>query len=454
LFVGKEQAEMQVTETRVDGLRREFNVVIPAAELDDKLVERLNAIKNEVRIKGFRPGKVPLSYLRRLFGRSTMAEIVQGVLSEVARDTLAGRGERAAAPPDYKLPEDDQQSEKVLSGSADLSYTMTYEVLPKVDLADFKKIAIDRPVVDVSDADVDEQLQQLAQNARAFATKAGPAEEGDRLTISFVGKIDGERFAGGSDDNATVTIGDGRFIPGFAEQLVGLSSGDEKTISVTFPADYAAKNLAGKEATFDVSVKAVAAADPVAIDDKLAERLGLESIAALRDTLRGQIQSQYAQAAKQKLKRKLLDQLDALHSFELPPGLVEQEFEAIWRQANDELSSTGKTFADEGTTEDAARADYRKIAERRVRLGLVISEIGEHAKVQVTEEELQRALSAQMRQFPGQEQALIDYYRRSPETLGALRAPIFEEKVVDYVLELAKVTDKPVSREDLLRDEE
>jgi trigger factor len=445
---------MQVTETRTDGLRREFSVVVPAAELDDKLVQRLSALKDEVRIKGFRPGKVPISYLRRLFGRSTMAEIVQNTLSEVARETLSGRGERAAAPPDYKLPEDEQESDKILSGNADLAYTMIYEVLPKVELGDFKALSIDRPVVDVSDADVEEQLKQLADSARAFATKAGKAETGDRLTVSYVGKIDGEPFAGGSDDNASVTIGDGRFIPGFAEQLVGMASGDGKTINVTFPADYAAKNLAGKEATFDVSVKAVASADPVAIDDQLAERLGLESIAALRNTVREQVQSQYVQATKQKMKRQLLDRLDSTHSFELPPGLVEQEFETIWRQASTELSSSGKTFADEGTTEEAARADYHKIAERRVRLGLVMSEIGDRAKIVVTEDEVQRALSAQMRQFPGQEQALIEYYRKNPEAVGALRAPIFEQKVVDYVLELAKVTDKSVTREELLRDED
>jgi len=315
---------MQVTETRADGLRREFSVVVPAAELDDKLVQRLSALKDEVRIKGFRPGKVPISYLRRLFGRSTMAEIVQNTLSEVARETLSGRGERAAAPPDYKLPEDEQESDKILSGNADLSYTMTYEVLPKVELGDFKTVSVDRPVVDVSDADVEEQLKQLAESARAFATKAGKAETGDRLTVSYVGKIDGEPFAGGSDDNASVTIGDGRFIPGFAEQLVGIASGEEKAITVTFPAEYAAKNLAGKEATFDVSVKAVASADPVAIDDQLAERLGLESIAALRNTVREQIQGQYVQATKQKMKRQLLDQLDAMHDFTLPPGLVDQ----------------------------------------------------------------------------------------------------------------------------------
>jgi trigger factor len=309
-------------------------------------------------------------------------------------------------------------------------------------------------VVPVTDEEVETQIRQLAESARAFATKAGAAETGDRLTISYIGKIDGEPFTGGSDDNASVTIGDGRFIPGFAEQLVGLASGDAKTITVTFPEDYAAKNLAGKAATFDVVVKAVAAADPVAIDDQLAVRLGLDTIASLRTTMRDQIQAQFTQAARQKLKRQLLDQLDSLHDVTLPPALVEQEFETIWRQVASELQSSGKTFETEGTTEEAARADYRKIAERRVRLGLVMSEIGDRNNIQVTDEEAKRALSAQMRQFPGQEQALIDYYRKSPEALGALRAPIFEQKVADFILELATVTDKTVTREELFSDDD
>lgn len=445
---------MQVTETVNEGLRREFRVVVPADELDGRLVERLSSLKDEVRIKGFRPGKVPVSHLRRMFGRSTMAEIVQSVLSEVARDTLASRGEKAAAPPDYKLPEDPSATESILSGKADLDYTMTYEVLPKIELTDFKAISVERLVVDVADAEVDDQLRQLAENARSFATKSGAAETGDRLTISYIGTIDGNEFEGGRDDNVSMTIGIGQFVPGFDEQLVGLSSGDEKTIKVTFPADYSAANLAGKDAAFAVTVKAVASAEPVAIDDQLAERLGLQSLDSLRDTVRQQVGQQYTYTARQKLKRQLLDRLDETHKLELPPRMVEQEFESIWRQVSSGLSNSGKTFEDEGTTEEAARADYRNIAERRVRLGLVMSEIGERNNIQVTEEEVQRALAAQMRQFPGQEQALVDYYRNNPEGLAALRAPIFEEKVVDFLLELVKVTDKTVSREELLREDE
>jgi trigger factor len=445
---------MQVTETVNEGLKREFHVVVPAAELDGRLVERLSSLKDEVRIKGFRPGKVPVSHMRRMFGRSTMAEIVQSVLAEIARDTLSKRGEKAASPPDYRLPEDPEATEGILTGKADLDYTMAYEVLPKIELGDFKTISVERPVVAVTDEEIDEQLKQLAENARSFATKTGAAETGDRLTISYVGKIDGEEFEGGRDDNVSVTIGDGQFIPGFSEQLVELSSGDTKTITVKFPEDYGAATLAGKEATFDVEVKAVAAADAVAIDDQLAERLGLQSLNDLRETVRQQIAQQYNLASRQRVKRQLLDRLDETHQLELPPRMVDQEFEGIWRQVVQSLTSSGKSFEDEGTTEEAARADYQSIAARRVRLGLLMSEIGERNNIQVTEEEAQRALAAQMRQLPGQEQALEEYYRNNPEALATLRAPIFEEKVVDYLLELVKVTDKPVTREELLRDDD
>ncbi len=441
---------MQITETVADGLKREFEVVVPAAELDQRLVERLSTMKAEVRLKGFRPGKVPISHLRRLYGRSAMAEIVQSVLAEVARDTLEKRGEKAAMQPDFKLPEDEGLANKVLAGDADLTYTMAVDVLPKIELADFKKFAVERMTAKVTDAALDERVNKLAESARSYTTKLGAAAVGDQVTISYLGKIDGEVFEGGSDDNAVVKIGDGRFIPGFAEQLVGVKTDDRKTITVTFTTDYQAAQHAGKEAVFEVEVKAVAEPDDLEIDDSLAERLGLESLDALKDAVRQQIKAQYEQAARQKLKRKLLDQLEESHDFELPPGLVDQEFDTIWRQVSDELANSSKTFADEDTTEEEARQDYRKIAARRVRLGLVMSEIGEANTIEVTEEEVQRALSAQLRQFPGREQALMDYYRNNPDAVVGLRAPIFEEKVVDYLLELVAVTEREVPPEELL----
>ena len=445
---------MQVNATVVEGLKREFQVVVPAAELDDRLATRLNALQGEVRIKGFRPGKVPVTHLKRMFGKSEMAQIVQTVINEVARDTLAGRGERAAQQPDFQLPEDEGAAEKVLNGEADLTYTMTYEVLPKVELAEFGTIAVERPVAEVSDADVDAEIEKLAESARTFSPKDGKAENGDQLTISYVGKVDGETFPGGTDDNAMIRLGSSQFIPGFAEQLEGVTAGEEKTITVTFPEDYGARHLAGKDATFDITVKEVASPDALQVDDELAKRLGLESLEQLRDVIRQQVQSRYGLQTRQKVKRQLLDQLDSVHSFELPPKMVEQEFDNIWRQIVAEMGQSGRTFEDEGTTEEAARADYHKIAERRVRLGLVLSEIGEKNKIEVTEPEVQRALQAQLRQFPGREQQLVDYYRANPDAIAALRAPIFEEKVVDYLLELVRVTDKPVSPEELMKEDE
>jgi len=445
---------MQVTETVSDGLKREFKVVVPADELDSRLNERLVSLSKEVRIKGFRPGKVPVNHLRKLYGKSAMAEIVQNVIGEVARKTLDERGERAATPPSYDLPEAEEHADQVLSGKADLSYTMSYEVLPKVRLSDFKAIHVERPIVQIDEADVEAQLQQIAENSRTFAPKEGKAEDGDRVTLSYVGKIDGEPFDGGSDDNAVLRLGSGQFIPGFEEQLVGAAAGDEKSITVTFPKDYGAAQLAGKTATFDVTVKEVAMPEDLEMDDALAERLGLESIDKLREAIREQLRGQYNEASRMKVKRQILDQLDEAHKFELPPKMVEAEFDNIWRQVTAEMTQSKRTFEDEDTTEEAAREDYQKIAERRVRLGLVLSEIGEKNNIEVREEEIQRALAAQLRQFPGQEQAVLDYYRKDPQAIGSLRAPIFEEKVVDFLLELVNVTDKSVTPEEFLKDDE
>jgi trigger factor len=443
---------MQVTETISDGLKREFKVVVPADELDNRLVERLTSLKDQVRIKGFRPGKVPVNHLRKLYGKSAMAEIVQNVIGEVTRKTLDERGERAATPPSYDLPTADGQTDEILSGNADLAYTMSYEILPKVTLGNFKTIHVDRPIVEIDEADVESQLQLIAENSRTFEPRDGKAEDGDRLTIAYVGSVEGERFEGGSDENAILRLGSNRFIPGFEEQLVGVAAGETRTITVTFPDDYGAADLAGKTASFEVTVKEVAAPGDLELDDELAGRLGLESIDKLRDAIRDQLRGQYNEAARMKVKRQILDQLDEIHSFDLPEKMVDTEFDNIWRQVTAEMAQKQTTFEDEGTTEEAAQADYRKIAERRVRLGLVLSEIGEKNQIEVRDDEVQRALAAQLRQFPGQEDALLNYYRNDPDALGALRAPIFEEKVVDFLLELVDVTDKPVTKEELLED--
>lgn len=443
---------MQVTETLSQGLKRELKLVVPAQDLSNRLDQRLVEMKDRVKINGFRPGKVPVAHLKRLVGRQEMAQIIDTVIGESIRKAVEERKERPALNPEVKLL-DETEAEKVVSGEADLVFTASYELLPEFELSDFSAIEIERPVAEVTDAEVDEQVNRIAEGNRPFEPKDGAAEKGDRVTMDFVGKIDGEAFEGGSAEAIDLTLGSGQFIPGFEDQLVGAAAGDARTVEVTFPADYPAKHLAGKAAVFDVTVKAVAAPGTLAVDDAWAQKLGIESLEKLRETIREQVQSQYATASRAKTKRQLLDKLDGVYTFELPEKLVEGEFEQIWKQVTDEMAQSGKTFADEDTTEEAARADYRKIAERRVRLGLVLSEVGEKNGVQVTDEEVSRALVERARQFPGQEREVFEYYRNNQMALASLRAPLFEEKVVDFVLEKAKVTDKTVAKDELFKED-
>ncbi len=445
---------MQVNETHSDGLKRALKVTIPATELDSRLSQRLDELRSRVRINGFRPGKVPVAHLRRLYGKAAMAEIVENLVGESSRQALTDRGERAAMQPKIEMTEDEAEANRILDGEADLTFTLEYEVLPDFELQDYQGLKIERPVADISDEEVQERLSRIAESNRAYEAADRAAEEGDRVTLGYVGKLDGEPFEGGSDENSTIVIGSNQFIPGFEDGLKGLKAGDEKTISVTFPEGYPAPNLAGKDVTFDVTIKEVAAPAEAALDDEFAKRLGIESFDRLRELIKGQIESEYGAATRQRVKRQLLDQLDERHQFDLPQNLVEQEFENIWRQVTHDIEHHGRSFEQEGTTEEAARADYRKIAERRVRLGLVLAKLGEKAEVTVTDEELQRALYEQVRRYPGQEQQVLQYFKSTPEAVQGLRAPIFEEKVIDYLLELADVTDKTVSKEELLAEDE
>ncbi|MDQ0327350.1 trigger factor [Rhodopseudomonas julia] len=445
---------MDINETLSDGLKRELKVTVPAGELNDRLAARLDQLRGQVRLKGFRPGKVPTDHLRRLYGKAAMAEIVENIVAETTRTAINERGEKAAMQPEIAMTDDEAEANEILAANADLTFTVNYEVLPEFEIAEIKGIKIERPIAEVPDEEVDERLNAIGEGSRTYEAVKRKAKDGDRITIGFVGKIDGEVFDGGSDDNTQIVIGSGQFIPGFEEKLKGVKEGEEKTIEVTFPEDYPSEKLAGKPATFDVTVKEVAAPQELKLDDEFAQKLGVESLDKLKEAVRAQLESEYGSATRQRVKRQLLDALDEKHDFPLPEKLVEQEFENIWRQVMHDVEHHGRSFEDEGTTEEAARAEYRTIAERRVRLGLVLSKIGEEAKVEVGEEELQRALYEQVRRFPGQEQQVIEHYRNNPEAVQALRAPIFEEKVVDYMLELADVTDKTVSREELLADDD
>ena len=445
---------MQVIETLAQGLKRELKVVIPAKDMEARMNERLAEVKDRVKINGFRPGKVPVAHLKKVYGKSIMADLVNEIVREKPTEILSGRGEKSATQPEVAMTEDEAEADKILNAEADLEFTVAYEIIPAIELKDVSGIKVTREVVEIADEEVNEQILKIAESARSYESKKGKAANGDRVTIDYLGKVDGVAFDGGKDEDAELVLGSNRFIPGFEEQLVGLKAGDEKTITVNFPADYPAANLAGKEATFDITVKDVAAAQDIEINDELATKLGLESADKLKEIVRGQIESQYGNLTRQKVKRQILDQLDELYQFETPERLVEAEFENIWRQINTDLQQAGKTFADEETTEEEARAEYRKLAERRVRLGLVLSEIGEKAGVQVSDDELQRSLFEQLRQFPGQEKQILDYFKNTPGAAASLRAPLFEEKVVDHLLGEISVTDKTVSKEELTADDE
>jgi trigger factor len=445
---------MQVTETSAEGLKRDFKVVVPAADLAAKLESQLAEMKEKVRINGFRPGKVPTAHIRRLYGKSIMGEVVQEAVNEANRKIVDDHKLRLAGSPKFDIVGGQEEMEQVLEARGDLAFTVAVETLPSFDVGNFDDVSVERFVVDVPESDVDEAVNRMADQQRAFADREGDApaiEKGDKATIDFVGKIDGEVFEGGSGEGIDIVIGSGSFIPGFEEQLEGVKKGEAKTVAVSFPENYAAARLAGKAATFDVTVKNVAAPGEIAIDDEFAKKFGFDTVDAFRAAVRANIENDMARGARMHTKRLLLDALDGRYAFELPEGLVEQEFDGIWRSVLNEQGAAGKTFESEGTTEEKAREDYRKIAERRVRLGLVLAEVGEKAGVKVEDEEVTKALIERLRAFPGQEQAMWDYYRKNPEALGEIRAPLFEEKVIDHILGLAKVTDKHVSREELIR---
>jgi trigger factor len=447
---------MQVTETVSEGLRREFRVVVPANELEDRVVERLGELKDRVRINGFRPGKVPVAHLKRIYGKAAMAEAIEAALRDVNAKIVTDHGFRLAMEPQIKLPEEGKAVDEVLTGKSDLSYTVTMDILPPIALADFKTIKLEKPVATVSDEEVDEGIKKIAEQNRPFAPKAegAKAAKGDRVKISFVGKIDGVPFEGGAGEDIDVLIGSGTFIPGFEDQLVDIGAGEQRVVKVTFPEGYLSEKLAGKAAEFDVTATSIQAPGEVKIDDDFAKSLGLESLAKLKEAVKGRLAQEHTSVTRQRVKRRLLDRLDELHKFDVTPALLDQEFETMWKGVVDELKKENKTFADEGTTEEAAREDYRKIADRRVRLGLVLAEIGHKNNIRVTDEELTKAVVDRARQFPGQEQQIFELYQKNPAAAESLRAPIFEDKVIDFLLELVNVTEKQVSREDLYREDD
>jgi trigger factor len=445
---------MQVTETAAAGLKREYRVVVPAIDLEAKVNARLDDLKTRVQLRGFRPGKVPVAHLKRLYGKSAMAEVIEAAVREANSKIVSDHGLKLATEPKVVLPSDEGAVAGVIEGKSDLAYTVEMEIVPPIALADFKAIELERLTAPVTDAEVDHALQTLGEQNRPFVAKAAAAATGDRVTISFTGTMGGQPFEGGSGEDVPILLGSGQFIPGFEDQLIGVKTGEVRTFDIRFPENYSTAALAGKAATFAVTAKAVEAPGALTIDDDFAKTVGLESLAKLRDALRERIEREHAAVSRQKIKRALLDQLDARHKFEPPPTLVEEEFNNVWASIESDLKQQNRTFADEGTTEEKARAEYRAIAERRVRLGLVLAEIGEQNNITVSDEQLTQAIIAQARLLRGREQQIFDYYRNNPAALASVRAPIFEDKVVDFLLELTKVTGKPVSREELFKEDD
>jgi len=446
---------MQITETNNEGLKRTLKVVVGADELGQRFTERLGEIKDRVQLKGFRKGKVPVPHLKKMYGRSLMAEVLEQAVKETTTKALEERNERPAAQPSITFPEDKEEIERVFAGEADLAYSVSFEVLPEIELTDLKKLKLERLVAEVEPEAIEKAIGELAERGVTWTPDEGrAAASGDRVTIDFTGKIDGEAFEGGSGEDTQLVLGQSKFIPGFEDGLMGAKTGDTPTIKATFPDDYPVATLAGKEATFDVTVKEVAFPVPPTIDDGFAKTFGADSLDKLKQLIAAQIKQEYNSAARLKLKRELLDQLEKAHSFELPASLVDHEFDSIWSQLNENLKQSGKSFADEGKTEEDARAEYRRIAERRVRLGLIVGEIGEKGGLKVGQDELRQALMEQARRFPGQEKMVYEYYEKTPGALSELRAPIFEDKVVDYVLSRAKPAEKKVTKDELFKQVE
>lgn len=443
---------MQATQTSSQGLKQEFKVVLPAGDLAAKLATQLSELQAKAQIKGFRPGKAPIGHLKKIYGKSIMGDVLQEAVNDANRKIVEENSLRIAMEPKIDFPDGREEVERALQADGDFSYVVTFETLPKIEIGSFDDISIERPVAEVGDADIEKALQALADRAKEFEARedGAKAEKGDKLTIDFTGRLDGVPFEGGTGGDVEIVIGSGTFIPGFEEQLEGAGADEQQLVKVKFPEDYSAANLAGKDAEFDVTVKAVSAPKTLGVDEELAKKYGFESLEVMKTAVKGNIEADFAKISRDKMKRALLDALDARYSFDLPDSLVEQEFTSIWGQHEEESKRAGQPVFEDGKSEEEARAEFRKIAERRVRLGLVLAEIGQSADVKVEEKDLTDALVERARMFPGQEKQVWDFYRNNEQALAQLRAPIYEERVVDHIVKLIKVADKAVSREELL----
>lgn len=442
---------MQMTETQAEGLSRIFSVVVPKADLEAQLAAKIEEVRPRMRINGFRPGKVPASHIRKVYGAGIMQDLINEAVQKSTQESLEKAKVRPAAEPQLDLKSDIAQ---VTAGAADLAFDLKVEIMPDIDPIDLSQVTITRPVADVADEQVEEALQGLLKANQTYAVKDGAAEDGDSVTVDFVGKIDGEPFEGGAAEDATVRIGAKQFIPGFEEALIGAKAGEERVLNVTFPDSYPVEALAGKAAAFETKIKDVRAPQAAEPNDEFAKQIGFDDIAAVRTALKDRIHADYATQSRAKAKRALFDKLDAAHDFPLPPGMVETEFSQIWRQIEQDKEQDRLDPEDKDKSEDQLRAEYRSIAERRVRLGLLLAEIGSRNKIELSNEEVGRAVAEQARNFPGQEQRVFELYTKNPQLMTQIRAPLYEEKVVDFMLELANVTNETVSRDELFKEDE
>lgn len=445
---------MQIVEKSGEGLSRVYGVTVPMADLTQRLDARIAEITPTLNIKGFRPGKVPQAHVRRLYGKSLMSEVVQQTLNETTQKVLTDNNLRPAGEPDL-TPEGD--IEAVMDGRADLAFNLAIDIMPDFEPVDAATLSLTKPVYVPSDKEVDEAVADLAKQNRTYETRTGKtvkAKDGDQVVIDFLGRVDGVAFDGGTATDVELVLGSGQFIPGFEEQLVGAKVGAELVIKVTFPADYQSKELAGKAAEFESKVKDIRGPVDSPADDAFAERLGIENLEKLKELIKSNLDGQYAGASRFKLKRALLDQLDTQHDFPLPPKMVEAEFASIWDQVQQDKASGGLPDEDAGKTDEQLQKEYRKIAERRVRLGLVLAEIGRANNVQVTEQELNEAIRREAMKYGPQAQEIFNLLRENQNAQAQLRAPIFEDKVVDLMIAKAKVKDKKVSKDELMKEDD
>jgi trigger factor len=445
---------MQVIQKSGEGLSRVYGVTVGVAELGAKLEARIAEIAPQLRLKGFRPGKVPAAHVRRVYGKALMGEVVEQTLNETSQQVLTDNGLRVAAQPDL-TPQSNM--DEVIAGKEDLAYELNVEVMPDFEPMDVFALKLERPVYTPTEAEVAEALAELAKQSRTYEERKGKsakAVDGDQVVIDFVGRIDGQPFDGGTAEDAQLVLGSGQFIPGFEPQLVGARAGDELTVKVTFPDDYSVEKLKGQAAEFEVKVKQVRAPVEAVADDALAERLGMGDLEALKNAVKVNLDGQYTATSRFKLKRALLDRLDAGHDFALPPRMVESEFDSIWRQVEADRERGELAPEDADKSEAQLKKEYHRIAERRVRLGLVLAEIGRRNNIQISDAELNEALRQEALRFGAQAQQVFDMLRQNANAQAQLRAPIYEEKVVDLILSGADVTDKAVLKDELMAEDE